>query len=264
MTAPRSSIELAFHDVGSGVPVVFLHPFGFDGSYWAPQVGALVDRARCIAVDLRGSGRSTVAPPYEMAQYAADVIAVLDALSVPRAVFVGLSMGGYVALALWRHHPQRVRGLILANTRAAADSDDVRSRRRALIDAVRLGGSRAVADAQTSLLLGESTRARNPALVVGVHQMLERAPADGVIGALEAMAGRPDSVSLLATISVPTLVVAGEEDAIVPVAEAWEMHEAVPGSIFERLAESGHLSNLERPAAFNHVTGEFLMRLAGR
>jgi 3-oxoadipate enol-lactonase len=263
MIAPHPALDIAFDDVGSGLPVVFLHPFGFDRSYWAPQLGALVDHVRCIAVDLRGCGRSIVAPPYAMAQYAADVVGLLDALRIERAVFAGLSMGGYVAFALWRHHPRRVRGLILANTRAAADTEEVRARRRALIGAVRHGGSRAVADAHIGVLLGASTRAKNPSLVAGVHQMIARAPADGVIGALEAMSARPDAVPLLPTIDVPTLVIAGAEDAVVPLAEARGMHEGVPGSIFEPLAESGHLSNLERPAAFNHVTGEFLAQLAG-
>lgn len=262
MIALRNAIDIAFDDVGSGLPVVFLHGFLLDRSLWTPQFGAHVDHNRCIALDLRGFGGSTPAPPYTVEQYADDVIALLDVLGIERAVIVGLSLGGYVAFALWRNHRRRVMGLVLANTRASADSEDTRARRRALIAVAHEGGSRAVADAQINMMVGASTRAKHPALVDGIHHMLERAPVAGIVGALEAMAARPDAVPLLATIDVPTLIIAGDEDAVIPVAEARAMHEAVPGSTFELLAGSGHLSNLERPAAFNHVVAEFLARLA--
>lgn len=198
------------------------------------------------------------APPYTMDQYADDVAALLDALQIEQAVIVGLSMGGYIAFAIWRRHRARVRAFVLAHTRATADTDDVRARRRRMIEVARSEGSRAVADLQIASMLGPTTRAKNQTLVSSVHRMLALAPVAGIVGALDAMQTRPDSVDLLPTIDVPTLIIAGDEDAVIPASEARAMHEAISGSRFELLAGAGHLSNIERPAAFNHVTGEFL------
>src|SRR6185503_2983280 len=115
---------IAYDDVGSGLPVVFLHAFPLNRTMWDPQVGALVAECRCIAIDMRGLGESAPAEPYSVERYADDVVGVLDALQIERAVFVGLSLGGYVAFALWRRHRDRVRALVLADTRAAADTRD--------------------------------------------------------------------------------------------------------------------------------------------
>src|SRR5437764_8737895 len=117
--------EIAYDDVGSGLPVVFLHAFPLNRTMWDPQLGALVGECRCIAIDLRGFGDSKGAEPYTMDRYADDVAGVLDTLQIERAVIVGLSMGGYVAFAFWRRHRERVRGLVLADTRASADTIEV-------------------------------------------------------------------------------------------------------------------------------------------
>jgi 3-oxoadipate enol-lactonase len=253
--------ELAFDDVGTGTPVLFLHGFPLDRTMWAPQLGALVTQARCIAMDLRGFGESSVRGPFTMDQYADDALEVLDALHVERAVIAGLSMGGYVALNLWRRQPERVRGLVLANTRAAADTEEGRERRRQLIAMAREKGSAAVATKQLEGLIGKTTRQRHPDIVELAHMIMMRPQVDGVIGALEAMMSRPDSTSLLETIDVPTMLVAGEEDAVIHPREMRAMHEAIRGSRFEVIIQAGHLSNLERPAAFNTLLSEFLAGL---
>ena len=261
MKTLAGEVELAFDDVGTGTPVLFLHAFPLDRTMWAPQLGALVMQARCIAADYRGFGESSVRGPYSMDQYASDAIELLDALRVERAVIVGLSMGGYVALNLWRQHAARVRGLVLANTRAAADTDEGRERRRQLIALARDKGSAAVATKQLDGMIGKTTRQRHPDIVESVHAQMMRAPVEGVIGAAEAMMARPDSTSLLPTIDVPVLFIAGDEDAIISQREMRTMHEAVRGSRLEVLTQAGHLSNLERPAAFNTLLSEFLAGL---
>ncbi|HKG91803.1 MAG TPA: alpha/beta fold hydrolase [Gemmatimonadaceae bacterium] len=258
MIALCTGIEVAYDDVGAGEPVVFLHGFPHNRTLWAPQTGALVDRSRCIAPDLRGFGGSSVAPPFSIDQYADDVVALLDALRIERAVVAGLSMGGYVAFALWRRHRARVRALILADTRPGPDSDEARQKRRELIALARAKGSSAVAESMIPGMVGKSTREKNAGLVDAMYQMMQNAPVDGVVGALEAMIARPDSAPTLPTIDVPTLVVVGEEDALTPVSEARAMHAAIPSSRLEVLAGAGHVSNFERPAAFNHVVSEFL------
>jgi pimeloyl-ACP methyl ester carboxylesterase len=249
---------IGYDDVGTGIPVVFIHGFPHNRTLWAPQLGGLMARARCIAPDLRGFGESEVRGPYSMDQYADDVIAMLDALQVERAVITGLSMGGYIAFSIWRRHRERVRALILADTRAGADSEEAKAKRRDMIALARARGSGAIADAQAGGMVGHTTRDRQPDIADTIHQMLTVAPVDGVIGALEAMIARPDSTPLLDTIDVPTLIIVGEEDGLTPPTEARAMHARIAGSRLEILDHAGHVSNFERPAAFNHVASEFL------
>jgi pimeloyl-ACP methyl ester carboxylesterase len=251
-------IEIGYDDVGSGLPVVFVHGFPHNRTLWSPQVNALVDRARCIAPDLRGFGETTAAAPFTMDQYADDIAALMDVARVDRAVIAGLSMGGYVAFAFWRRHRERVRALVLSDTRAGADSGEGRRKRKEMIALVRERGSGAVADAMIGGMVGKSTREKSPEIGDAAHSMMASAPVDGVVGALQAMMERPDSTPTLPTIDVPTLVVAGEEDALIPVSEARALNAAIRGSRLEVIAGAGHVSNMERPAAFNHVLSEFL------
>ena len=253
-----SGIGIAYDDVGTGIPVVFVHGFPHNRTLWAPQLGGLMDRARCIAPDLRGFGESEIRGPYSMDQYADDVIAMLDALQVERAVIAGLSMGGYIAFAIWRRHRERVRALILADTRPGADTEEAKATRREMIALARARGSGAVADGQIGKMVGATTRARQPDIADAIHRMLTVAPVEGVVGALEAMIARPDSTPLLAGIDVPTLIIVGDEDVLTPPSEARAMHDRIPGSHLEILDHAGHVSNVERPAAFNHVASEFL------
>ncbi len=253
-----NSIDISYDDVGSGLPIVLLHAFPLDRSMWAPQVGALVRQGRCIAPDLRGLGATTGAPPYSMDQYADDVAALLEAVGAGPAVVIGLSMGGYIGFAFWRRHRERVRALVLADTRPGPDTEEGREKRRRLIDVARSRGSATVADMQIASMLGATTDARRPEVVETVRAMMAAAPPEGIVGALEAMMARPDSAPTLPTIAVPTLVLVGEQDTITPPAEARAMHERIRGSRLEVIAEAGHICNLERPAAFNHVVSEFV------
>lgn len=253
-----NSIEVGYDDIGVGLPVLFAHAFPLNRTMWAPQVSALVERCRCVAADLRGFGESSAAAPYSMSQYADDLAGLLDHLRIDQVVFVGCSMGGYAAFAFWERHRERVRGLVLADTRAGADTEESRARRKQHIDVARTEGATAIANLLIPSLIGNTTREKNPDVYDAVHRMMAQAPAEGIVGALEAMMARPDSSSVLGTITVPTLIVVGEEDVPTPVKEARVMHEQIRGSRLEVIAQAGHLSNLERPAAFNHVLTEFL------
>ena len=193
-----------------------------------------------------------------MDQYADDIASLMDTARVDRAVIAGLSMGGYIAFAFWRRHRARVRALVLADTRPGADSPEGRQKRADMIAMARERGSSAVADAMMPAMVGQSTRDKNPEVVDAVYQMLASAPTAGIIGALEAMMNRPDSAPTLKTIDVPTLIVVGDEDTLTPPKESEGMHGAIRGSRLEVLAGAGHVSNRERPAAFNHVLSEFL------
>lgn len=263
MIAVVDSLEIGYDDVGTGTgtPLLFLHAFPLNRTMWAPQLSALVERCRCIAADFRGFGDSTVTAPYSMDQYADDSARLLDVLHIDKVVLVGCSMGGYASFAFWRRHRQRVRALVLADTRAGADSDQGLAARRQLLALARGEGATAVANAQIPNLVGRTTREKQPDTYDAVHRMIAQAPLDGIVGGIEAMMTRPDSAATLPTIDVPTLIIVGEEDIPTPVAESRAMHERIAGSRIEVIAHAGHLSNLERPAAFNHVLTEFLVAL---
>ncbi|MFN8580526.1 MAG: alpha/beta fold hydrolase [Gemmatimonadaceae bacterium] len=261
MIALCESMETGYDDIGQGIPVLFVHGFPHNRSLWAAQAHGLVDRARCIAPDLRGFGESSVAPPYSMDQYADDVVGLMDVLRIDRAVIVGISMGGYVAMAMWRRHRARMRAIALVDTRGGSDTDEGRRKRNDMIALAQERGSPAIADAMIGNMVGHGTHSRAPEVVEQVHGILASAPVEGVIGALGALRDRPDSTATLATIDVPTLIVVGDEDAITPVAESQAMHERISRSSLQIIAGAGHLSNVERPAAFNHVLSEFLASL---
>ncbi|HJU64390.1 MAG TPA: alpha/beta fold hydrolase [Gemmatimonadaceae bacterium] len=252
------TIDCAYDDVGAGLPVIWLHGFPHNRKLWAPQLRALAGQCRCIAPDLRGFGESSIQPPYSMDQYADDIAQLLDALDVPRAVVGGLSMGGYVAFAIWRRHRDRVRGLILADTRAGADDDQAKRKRGDMMATAREHGAGAIADAMITGMLGKTSRAKQPDVVHAVYTMLASAPVDGIVGALDAMRSRADSTATLPTIDVPTLIIVGEEDVLTSPNDAMAMHAAIEGSRLEVIPRAGHVSNIERPAAFNHVVSDFL------
>lgn len=261
MITKVEGVQIGYADIGQAAPVVFLHAFPLQRTMWAPQTSALAAEWRCITIDNRGFGESAGVGPFTVDRYADDVIAVLDAAGIDRATVVGLSMGGYVAFALWRRAPERVRALLLADTRAGADSPETRERRHELIELARTDGIAAVADRQIIGLLGKTTRERRPEIERDVRAIAGGATVEGIVGALEAMLARPDSTPTLATLSVPTLIIVGDEDVLTPPKEARGMHAAIRGSRLEILASAGHLSSIERPAAFNVVVSEFLRGL---
>ena len=264
MIARCDGAELHVEVRGTGEALLLVHGFPHDASLWRPQLDGLADVARVVAPDLRGLGRSGGAAPAGGAsvdRYADDLACVLDALGVERAVVGGLSMGGYAAFAFWRRHRARVRALVLADTRAGADSEEARAKRREMIALAEERGADAVAERMIDGMVGKGTRARRPEVVAEVRAMLARQPVPGIVDALRAMMARPDSTPDLATIDVPTLVVVGDEDALTPTAEARRLHEGVRGSRLEVVAGAGHVSNLEQPAAFNGALRDFLASL---
>lgn len=262
MQASTEGRLVGYDDTGTGIPLLLLHAFPLSRRMWAPQLAALAGRARCIAPDVRGFGESDGAPPFTMDRFADDAVALLDALGTREPVVVcGLSMGGYIAFALWRRHPERIRAMILADTRATADTAEGRVKRAGTIETARTRGSAAIAEQQALALLSARTVARCPGKLGDVRAMIAAQTPTAIVGATEAMLARPDSTPTLATITVPTLIIVGEDDAITPPADAEAMQRAISGSRLERIAGAGHLSSLERPSAFNEVVAEFLASL---
>lgn len=255
-------VELAYDEAGKGIPLLFIHGWPHNRALWAAQLSGLGTQARCLAPDLRGFGDSSVEGPYSVDQYADDVAAFLTCVGVDRAVVCGLSMGGYVAFSLLRRHRSRIRALILTSTRATADTDDGRQKRLRLIEFAESRGIEALAAAQLAPMVGETTFSSRPDIVESLRQLMAGAPAEGVIGGQRAMAERPDSSDLLDAIDFPTLIVSGDEDTITPPEELRALARAIPNSKLQVIPTSGHVCAYEKPAAFNHVIGEFLARLA--
>ena len=245
----------------AGTTVILLHGFPHDRGLWTNQSQALDSTfpdTRLLIPDLPGFGRST--PPSEstMDAYADAVVAVLDEAGVGKAVVGGLSMGGYIALAFWRRHPSRVRALVLMDTKATADAEPARAKRQALIADVAREGFGPTVPSLIPGQLGKTTRETQPVLVERVEIMLRRAPELGVICAATAMMNRIDSTPTLDTITVPTLVIVGDEDALTPVSDAIAMSSLIRGSRLVTIAGAGHLSPLEAPDVVNAAIAEFL------
>jgi len=258
-----SNRRVGFDDEGDGLAVVFLHGFPHDRSLWSQQRIALAHGVRRIVPDLRGFGASNavdIVGNISMDDYADDVIALLDTLDIDRAVLCGLSMGGYIAMAIWRRYPDRVRGLVLCDTKATADDDAGKAMRNETIAFVRAEGSGALAERQLPKMLGATTHAQRPAVVDEMRAMMARQSVDAMVGALTALRDRPDSRATLSTITVPTLIIVGDEDALTPQTDAERMLELLPpsaGARIEVIAAAGHVTCVERPAAVTHVLADF-------
>ena len=262
MKARINDINLAYSDEGQGPPVVFLHAFPLNRTMWAPQVAGLSDRYRVVTIDLRGHGESD-APMwrYTLDQFADDVNGLLEHLGIAKATFVGLSMGGYILFALYRKYPPLFQALVLADTRATADTPDARDARFSMAQIAYRRGASAIADLMMPKLLSPATLENREDLRDQLRTIITGNQVSGIAGDLMAMEERPDSTPLLRTISVPTLVIAGEEDLASPPEEVESMAGHIPGSTFVRIPQAGHLSNMENPAAFNAAILSFLMSL---
>jgi len=248
----------------TGVPILFVHGFPLDHEQWRPQLEQLT-AWRCIAPDLRGvKGGAAPAGGYSMGGYADDLAAELDAAGVESAICCGLSMGGYVLFELLRRYPQRVRGLILCDTKAEPDTPEGKAGRDELARVAEREGAAAIAERLLPKLLGPSTRAQRPRVVEVVRAMAARVQVAGLVGALAAMRDRPDSVPLLEEIRVPTLVLGGSEDEISPAAGMRAMALRIRGARYVEVPEAGHLAPLERPELVNGALEEFLLHASFR
>ncbi|MDO8678313.1 MAG: alpha/beta fold hydrolase [Acidobacteriota bacterium] len=243
---------------------VLLHAFPLGANMWEPQMRTIPNGWRLITPDLRGFGGSTEldsVSALSISDYAEDVADLLAELSVERAVIGGLSMGGYAVFALLQSKPDIIEALILADTRAGADSPEARANRRNMLALVDREGPQGVAREMMPKLLGKTTIETNATAEATVRRFIKQQSPVAIRGAINRMMHRPDSTALLGTIGVPTLVIAGEEDTLTPVQEAEKMAAAIKGSKLVTIPAAGHLSNLEQPDAFNHALSAFLVSL---
>ena len=246
-------------DIGKGTPLLLIHGFPHDRSLWRPQVEGLKDVARVIAPDLRGFGASGDAPgTMTMDGYAADLKALLDTLGIKQAVVCGLSMGGYIALAFLAKYPDAVKALILCNTRSGADNEKAREGRHATAKKAGEEGMAGIAEGMLPKMVTEATLAARPHLRSSVKTMMARQSVAGVVAALHGIAVRPDRTPMLAAVNVPTLIITGSADTLIPPSESEAMAAAIPNSKLVVIPDVAHLSNAEAPEAFNAAVREFL------
>jgi pimeloyl-ACP methyl ester carboxylesterase len=259
-TAELGGRQLSWLQSGQGKPLVLLHAFPLHAEMFAGQHAAVPHGWMLVTPDLRNLGRSGGPRATSVGDHADDVLALMRHLGIERAVVGGVSMGGYVTFALLRKAPQRCRALVLADTRADADTEDTRKGRLAMQETARAQGVAAVADAMVPKLLGKTSLATSQ-LPSQVRELILANRVDGVVDALDALRTRPDSSPLLPSILAPALVLVGEEDMVTPVPLAEAMQSLLPNARLTIVPRAGHLANLEQPDAFNTALWDLLRAL---
>jgi len=264
MRYTRQGVSIEYDDIGNGVPLLLIHGFPLDRRMWRPQIDALAASGyRVITPDLRGFGDCDVPDgPFSMDLFADDLAALLDHLGIRRAVFGGMSMGGYVLLNTLERHPEKVAAACFIVTRSGADDEAGKERRRKMAMEVVESGAHPVADIFSGILFAEGTAKTRPQLCLEVYGWMEGNEARGLAGALLAMAGRKDYTALLGSFRLPCLVIGAEQDKAVTREQIQILAAGLPHHKLCMVPEAGHLVNLEQPDVFNKCLLEFLGSLS--
>ena len=243
-----------------GLPVVFIHGFPFSHEMWEPQMNVMPNNIHAIAYDVRGHGVSDVGDgQFTIELFVDDLIALLDHLLIDKAVLCGLSMGGYIALRTFEKHPDRVRGLILCDTKSEPDSNIAKIKRTDTMKAVKAVGVRVFAEDFVKAIFWEKTFERNPSAIAFIKQIICANSQRGICGTLLALAARTDTTPALSSIKIPTCIIVGEHDKLTPPSDAQTMHTMIAGSELHILPHAAHMSNLENVQEFNERLMTFLM-----
>jgi 3-oxoadipate enol-lactonase len=255
---------LEYDRQGHGIPLLLIHGYPLSRMIWIPQMDGLSDLSSLISIDLRGHGDSfPFEGPYSMDLLAKDLYRLVDNLNLKNKVVVcGLSMGGYVTMALYRSHPEVFRGIILTSTRPGQDSPEAKANRDASIFNVREYGASFIAENMLPKLFSPKTIATKPELVEMIRRLIANTSIQGIIGALHGMKERPDSTPMLAEINCPVLIIHGIDDQLISQKEAELMNHKISNSQLVKIPDAGHLPNLEQPEMYNQTIRDFLNTLA--
>jgi pimeloyl-ACP methyl ester carboxylesterase len=256
-------MKIAFEEHGTGHPIVLIHAFPLSRRMWLEQIEPLTARGfRVILPDLFGFGETHVEPTAtSLEDFARELNNLLDRLGIRKAIIGGLSMGGYVAFNFYRLFPEKIVALVLADTIAAADTEEKRAGRMALIEKIKEQGVGILIEEMLPNLVSEDTKARNPALIKRLEKEFSEVSPDGVIGALSAMAERKDHDYLLKDITVPAALIFGEHDGVTKLENGRRMTDEMPDAELFVIKKAGHYSNLEQPTDFNRALLEFLSKV---
>jgi pimeloyl-ACP methyl ester carboxylesterase len=248
----------AYHESGSGKPLALVHGFPLDWRIFEPQVAELSKKHRVIAPDLPGFGQSKSDKPFTIASAADHVHELLKALGALPVALGGLSMGGYIALAFAKKYPKDLSALILMDTRAEGDTPEGKQAREKMIELVRKEGSKAIADQMLPKMFSPDTLKGNDPLVRKLLDIMQHCPPKTIEHALVALRDREDYSGILSSITVPTLILVGEQDAITPPKMAQAMHEKIPNSKLVQISGAGHVSTMEKAEEVTAAIGEFV------
>ena len=264
MKVRSDDADIFYHVLGDGPDVVLLHAFPLNHRMWLPVAERLALRYRVTMVDLRGHGQSGVGKgPATMEKHALDLARVCHEVGIGKAVFGGVSIGGYVLFEFWRRFRERVRALILCDTRAQSDTAEARATRLQSAAEVENSGPDNFLDGLMPKLAGESTRRNRPDLVSELRSMMSQMTAAGIAAVQRGMAERPDSVPTLANIDVPTLLLFGDEDMATPPSEAENVRRQIRQSELVVVPRAGHFSVFEQQELAHEVVRKFLESLRG-
>jgi pimeloyl-ACP methyl ester carboxylesterase len=259
-----SGVEIACYDSGTGAPILFLHSFGHNKAMWFPQLTHFAEEGyRVVAPDMPGHGDSTFDPAHHSVdRIAQSYVELLATIGVERPIAVGISMGGYVALRMWARRPGIFRAIVLSNTKAERDSEEIVARRRAQVASIRQQGLAEFIRTGAPRRLSPATLERRPWVLDLVAMMNFTVSAEANAATLEAMAAKDDDTATLATIDVPALVLTGSDDIFIPKTSAGVLASGIRGARHQVIQDTGHVSSLERPTEYNRVLGEFFASLA--
>jgi len=254
-------MKLAYSEQGerSAPPLILIHAFPVHRLMWKQQMEGLSARYRVLAPDLPGFGESALLEKSPtISAYVDTLLEFMDQMNIPKAVFGGCSMGGYYIFDLWRRFPDKISAICLCDTRAEADTPELKERRANTIELVRAQGLSPLAETLIPQLLCNETREKHPDRVEEIRKQIYSNPVDGIIHSLIALAARMDSTDTLKTITVPTLVLVGQEDVITPPVVAHSLQANIPNAHLTIIPAAGHLSPFEQPEKVNKEIHCFL------
>ena len=263
ITVNVNGITICYDDLGKGeIPIIFIHGFPFDKSSWDPQMDFLKKTNRVIAYDIRGFGNSTTDnEKASIGLFAADLILFMDVLQINKAIVCGLSMGGYILLNAVNRYPNRFEALILSDTQCIADSPEVKEKRNKTIEQIKSNGITDFASAFIAAVFCEESLANKHELVEKIEKIILSTSPETFTGTLNAMAQRQEMCTWLNKISVPTLILCGKEDEVIPLTQSKFLQNKIINSTLHSIDGAGHLSNLEQPDEFNKHLNNFISGL---
>lgn len=257
-----SGITISYHDSGSGTPILFLHSFGHNKNLWFPQLTHFLEKGfRVIAPDMPGHGDSSYDPEHHTVDLMAQAyIELLDVLGIEKTILAGISMGGYIALRMWARRPEAISALIMSNTKAERDTDEIVGRRRTQIENIMKNGLESFIINGASKRLSPATLEHRPWVLDTIKMLNMTVSAEVNAATLEAMVQKKDDTKVLSTINIPTLVTSGGDDTFIPKDSPSKLHKGIKGSQFFKIPNTGHVSNLELPTQYNQLMEDFLKK----
>lgn len=253
-------MNIVYHDSGSGDPILFLHSFGHNRNMWYPQLMHFSELGyRVIAPDMPGHGRSS----FESDNHTVDLIGeayteLLDSLGIGKAIVAGISIGGYVALRMWARRPDLISALVLCCSKAEADSEEIKQRRRGQIENIRTNGLENFVETTAPKRVSPTTVRERPWVVDWIKMMNYTVSAEANCATLDAMAVKEDDTATLTTIDVPALILSGSDDIFIPQESPQNLANGIRNSEHQVIQDAGHVASLERPVEVNRCMQSFL------